>query len=926
MCAVLTPKDKAYAGIRLHLSISIPMNYPTDSPKVSIDTPIEHPNIFGSYVCCDILKGRLVQDPKTGEIGGYTPAYPLQTVLVQLLSFFTAEKVDQEHTDKSVKRKMQTFAQLKECVSRFSCKHCGFAPPPEVPACEKCGTRPQLPKNREGPVVSCRECGSEVKLKPPPKIPAWYPVTAAGSSSARGKAGKKAAAAAAAATAEKKPVLARCAPRTRPNALDRIIPDVWYMIFARISAKDISAVTAAYPRLKQMINVDSIVIRRNLSCFYLRSGHDDSILGVGVQITAVTKRKVKYSSAFDILSYFAFRESKIRESPWGETFTHFLPLVINYRHFKRARPDIEATLMALNARDEPFDPAVIIPTFARWMNQMVVDLMKDVLLNADVRNAEPRYGKPLLHASEKALTGYCTLMHLLLVMVGTYPQVLQPTYDKVRAFLSDPQARQKSHVPDLGELLIWLILVPGLSWSVVQRPLIEELLTRNVVWVLNQHPHLAHIEHRDCVSERRLQETFKGGLTGLRLLLFQVRFLKDLVWAATDSSTKTTAPAAAAGSGRPIVRVPPPAVVVPPSPARGPDPAVADADDVLFVDRISAASPSKGLSPSRPVSPVSAEQQDEQDDWVVVNRKPQRKPLPALRGGRQSNDRQANATAPNQRPGPSSATVRPSQPTPTPAPSPSPTSPPPTVLPPFDDARSIAHIAALIKTSDATFGFPAPDLAANLAAYARSVLRVADFQAFYSLLEASPDPPRSTPPPPPPASGPSGADSNPATPPPSQPPPPQPTQLSICRALRAAVNRSRAAKYHRTPYTVGELWSLRAAVEPHAAGPTPPSGSQLPQVLPGKRSFFPVPPRRPGVGDGGDGEAGGRRPARRGPPLRRRRQVVHAFKEMSPDCGCSTCVFLRRYQKEVGALTLGDEGEEDYDEYEDGESYFDEDD
>ncbi|KAJ1547616.1 hypothetical protein HK405_005385, partial [Cladochytrium tenue] len=486
MCAVLTPTDDAYAGIRLHLSVCIPDNYPTSSPQaglqISIDTPIPHPNIFGSYICCSILKGRLVRSWDAREVSGYTPAYPLQTILAQLLSFFTADVVEQEYFSYKTRRERPSPAVLRECVSGFSCSHCGYGPPTGViRACRSCGAKPRPTPpgaSKSGSASQkCSSCGATRAFESTPKILSFYPIPQTLSPrpkvlSHRPKTPKSTGHPAA---------ISRVSRSTgdrgsSPCVLDRLLPDIWHMIFLHLGSKDVSTLAAVYPKILKSVNIDAIVARRNLRCFYLRSDFTESILGVGVWIL-----HARYSSEFDVLSSFAFSESEVRESPWGQDFSHFLPLAINQAHFERARPGIEAAVMALNWRDASnFDPDLIIPTFARWMNQMVVDLMHEV--------TETAYGtyirggaKPLLHASDKALTGYCVLMHLLLVLVQTYPQVLPATYARVNGFLSDPALRHKRRVPDLGELLVCLALVPNLSWDAVRGPLLNELLTRNVV-------------------------------------------------------------------------------------------------------------------------------------------------------------------------------------------------------------------------------------------------------------------------------------------------------------------------------------------------------------------------------------------------------------------------------------------------------------
>ena len=56
---------------------------------------IEHPNLFGEYVCCDLLKEHLPAEQ--GYTGGYTPALTLRGLFLQFLTFFSNSTVSISH-------------------------------------------------------------------------------------------------------------------------------------------------------------------------------------------------------------------------------------------------------------------------------------------------------------------------------------------------------------------------------------------------------------------------------------------------------------------------------------------------------------------------------------------------------------------------------------------------------------------------------------------------------------------------------------------------------------------------------------------------------------------------------------------------------------------------------------------------------------
>ncbi|KAJ3186029.1 hypothetical protein HDU85_000943 [Gaertneriomyces sp. JEL0708] len=470
MCAVLTPMAGQLKGDKLHLKIKILDDYPSSSPSVIISTPFPHPNIFGEYICCDILQDK-IRRSSDGYIGGYTPAYSLQAILMQLLSFFAADKVEQDWggvTDSKLRAMPDSYMKrVKAQIQRFQCDKCGLG--------------------KVSPASSDEVCSKATTVINNPKCS--LPI------------------------------------------LDSV-PDVWNLITARLQSKDVKAISIAYPQINKVLDTEGILIRESLRCFFYRKSFTEDILGVGVNRSQeASSGKYTISSTFDLLSLEAYEKRNISEGPWGDPFNAWLPLALNEPHFKKGLPYIEDALMWLAGRREKasrakFNPAVVIQVIGKMMNQMVVNLMKDV---GGEMEGQKGMQKQILHASEKALTGYCSLLHLLLRMSKDYPEIMERAHEVVSNFAMRSGARSKETIPDLGEFLILLALTPTISWATVAKPFIEEMLARNVVWVLSKKPHLAFIE-TSTKSPLRMKDTFEASRTSLRLLMFQVAFLRLVVW------------------------------------------------------------------------------------------------------------------------------------------------------------------------------------------------------------------------------------------------------------------------------------------------------------------------------------------------------------------------------------------------------------
>lgn len=113
-CLVISPPD---GQPPLHLTIRFPPKYPLDAPVFSMDSQVDHPNVFGGYICADVLGGK------------YTPAYTLKSICIQIMSFFASDNVEQDDYDEKVNLKKyrdMVVNQDGEIEDSFSCRDCGF--------------------------------------------------------------------------------------------------------------------------------------------------------------------------------------------------------------------------------------------------------------------------------------------------------------------------------------------------------------------------------------------------------------------------------------------------------------------------------------------------------------------------------------------------------------------------------------------------------------------------------------------------------------------------------------------------------------------------------------------------------------------------------------------------------------------------------
>ncbi|KAJ7147047.1 hypothetical protein C8R43DRAFT_1011640 [Mycena crocata] len=566
-CLVLTPPSGPWKNLSLHFDVVLPENWPASPPSVSSSlSGIEHPNLFGSYICCDLLKDEGCIYREGGYMGGYTPALTLRGLFLQFLTFFSSSKVDQEYGG---------YVEIGEAVLvRYALESnlSGRTPPRHVPGSGKAyspvlsqdAMRLDWESNQNSVVVINRQmteigplthttksshAGPNRLHRIEERNPRWAHTLSViqhwkckhcpyGSDA-----------------------VPHCLPVAAEDAMDvdqtsaLLIPpatcqlgllndDVLFTLASRLPSESVISFSVAYPRLHDLVQSTHVLLQRELRCFFMRTPLSESVLGIGI---AFDFRSRTLSSDFDWLSQRAFVEFGIRQSIEKREFTFFLPLAFSRPHFERVYPHIWNRLteidkevqraenqMSRNPRRRAAGPPrrqETVGVIYRMMTNIVVSLMKscDDALNAPNNTNS---GKSLLHASEKAVVAYCHLFHLLICLCRTDPEILRDATARLRRFIDQKEYRVKTHVPDLGELIILIMLVvcrppvgngPPIKWSSLAGPFLEEAITRNVRWVLKDSPHLEVLEQGP--SDYRLAETFFRSKTSLRLIAFQITFL-----------------------------------------------------------------------------------------------------------------------------------------------------------------------------------------------------------------------------------------------------------------------------------------------------------------------------------------------------------------------------------------------------------------
>jgi len=251
-----------------------------------------------------------------------------------------------------------------------------------------------------------------------------------------------------------------------------------------------------------------------LACFHSRTSFLDDIVGVPITVDRTNKRFPALSSSLDLLCYDSYKDDGVRKTVWGEKFTHFLPCWINKEHGARAFPYIQESIKELTfcIPGTEFNPNMALQILPRLMNTMVVTMMAGEL-----------------HASLKALEGYCMFHRMLLEFVARYPELQTKINTSVLEFIRNDDARHKDRTPNLGEFLPLVSVATTITWNDIALPYLEENFTRNVLWVSKKFPGLGKVPQNyrpGAVDKYRLDKTIEATLVSQRLLAFHVYFYR----------------------------------------------------------------------------------------------------------------------------------------------------------------------------------------------------------------------------------------------------------------------------------------------------------------------------------------------------------------------------------------------------------------
>lgn len=463
----------------IHLTVQFGRLYPLSPPRVRVGGKIGHPNVSGRYICASILSDR----------EHYSSAYTIKSIAINLLSFFASENIEQETYGLAPPSSLdiQTSAVSargdKSFGKTYECRHCSLGTSDEGHFDWKDNL-----KSPEG-----LECLSLHDID--------------------NKGDRSAASFPTAINAQ----------NASSQPIKQLPDELLLEILAMLNFQDFVRLSAAWDRVRCLVEDYQVIRSRELQCFVTRRTYRQLSLGIGVDCRGT--KIGTFRSEFDLVSRNAFFNLNVRASVYGQRFQYWLPLPLSHGHWRGVKDEATTQLHHMGLKMSQGKPgaapdnAAVLFTF---MNDIIVRL------NTDLEGIQHQfeYRKiltgTLLHSSEKAIESYYHLFHLLLCLATEDTRLIFKANDMVTSFLAGKTS--KADTPSLGHLLVALLISDVEMSDALMTAIIEETVTRNVVWLLDMNPELSYMEREGQASTYRVAKTFTASVTSYRLLMFSELF------------------------------------------------------------------------------------------------------------------------------------------------------------------------------------------------------------------------------------------------------------------------------------------------------------------------------------------------------------------------------------------------------------------
>jgi len=292
-------------------------------------------------------------------------------------------------------------------------------------------------------------------------------------------------------------------------------------IFKYLKKSELQICACVCKDWKRVIDESCLFNREKLRCCILHTTFEEGVLGLGIIIEKDEsgKQVSKVTSNLEHFSHNAWANHNSKEGPSGQTSTHFLPLIINHEHAKRAIPIFKSLLGEYLPGSGGMDYTAenVLRVLTTLMNGAIVTLA------SDSEECSPEL-------IQNQLELYCHLHHMLLFLNYENTEFQLPMSDLVNRqidrCLEETHLLEKDNTRDIGTFLLKTAITEKYGWRSVRKPVLLELFDREVPKYLSRYPELEHIdkESEDDDPQDRLQKVLDCTMEDRRRIMVQVFF------------------------------------------------------------------------------------------------------------------------------------------------------------------------------------------------------------------------------------------------------------------------------------------------------------------------------------------------------------------------------------------------------------------
>jgi len=339
-------------------------------------------------------------------------------------------------------------------------------------------------------------------------------------------------------------------------------------IFHCLAFEDLSKCREVCKIWNEVINTAYFVHRSKLKCYYSDKSFDAKGAAIGLMLNlkidkvggggAASKKALGHGLAAkisilsyskDCISFNVWDKLSIHIDSKHEEFTHFLPLIINEEHGRRVTKTLTTQIAKIIERNG-FRAEYALFLLSSLLNSVITTLHRDLFLR---KSSSTKKRKGATAIISDALRLWCHLHHILLQLCETFPAMQTAADNRIRELFDNnyqggSNKAKLSAIPELGTLIMYLLISDNYTWHTIRRLWVEESFSRDCKKLCQGDKNLAikdRLDDADLPEKERLDIMLVFTKESRQLTRLLIAFL-----------TLQHDPAAAAQSNRKVQRVP----------------------------------------------------------------------------------------------------------------------------------------------------------------------------------------------------------------------------------------------------------------------------------------------------------------------------------------------------------------------------------